>query len=240
MRSGILAGVVTLSVAGFGGLAQANQLLGTFENTVNSSLSTASPFTFSGGVATLNPAPIYSATGATDGASSLRLRLPLSFVFGFTLTEGSDKTALKNAWNANDRLLFDVTIPQINDAAGAPDTDGYVVFLPAVNSDGTGGGFHQSPGNLQIVAGGTGENAYNKGTVTLAWEYRAQGILFPADAPATGPVNFGFTQFNLATNAGGFDAAPVGYFDNFRLVTVPEPTTLAALGSASLLFRRRR
>lgn len=234
--------VAALGVAGLGSVAQANQLLGSFEGSLASALPTGSPFNLAGSTTALNPAAglQYTATGATEGTTSLRLRLPLAFDFGLVLTEGSDKTGLKDAWNANDTLLFDVTVPQINDATGAPDTDGYVVFLGAINSDGTGGGFHQAPANFPLT-NGTGDNAYNKGTVTVAWNYRSQGILFPADAPATGPVNFGFTQLDLALNSGGFDSAPVAFFDNFRFVSAPEPTSIAAIATlGSLIARRRR
>ena len=221
------------------GSAHADQLLGTFEGNMTSSLPSGSSFGLSGPTATLNPAPTYTALGATNGATALRLRIPLNYQFGVVLTEGSDQTALKNAWNSHDRLLFDVTVPQINTANGVPDTDGYVVFQGAINSDGTGGGFKQTPGNFQIVSGGSGDNAYNAGTVTFAWNYRAENILFPADAPST-VAPFGFTQFNFSTNSGNLDTAPFIHLDNFRFVLVPEPMTLGALTLAGALAARRR
>ena len=217
--------------------AQADQLFGTFEGTLASSLPTGTNFNLANATAALNPVPTYSnTTGVTNGAQSINLRAALSFDFGLALTESGGVSGLKNAWNSNDRLLFDVIVPQINTSGGTPDVDGFIVFLPAVNSDGTGGGFRQSPANLQKVGGG-GDNAYNAGQVTFAWNYRAGGILFPADSGGPG----GFTQFNLALNAGGLDSAPRVYLDNFRFALVPEPTTLAALvGVVSLVVRRRR
>lgn len=230
MRIGLIA---LAAVSACATITSANVVIGSFEGSL------ASPFTdatwaLRNNVANLNTGAAatnfgYFSTGATEGTSAMRIRIPGGFTWGLELTQGGGGgNTFRDAWNSHDALLFDVTI-----AGGTPDVNPYQVFLASINSDGTGGGWQQATANLQRVDGG-GENAVNnEQTVTMRWNYRADGKLFPSDTA-------NFAQLNIATNGGNYTGAPYGYFDNFRLVVVPEPASLAALASGGVLVLRRR
>jgi hypothetical protein len=232
MRIGLIA---LAAVATCAAVASADVLLGSFEGSLASPLTDAN-WALRNNVASLNTGAAaanfgYFPLGATEGSSSMRIRVPGGFTWGLELTQGGGGgNTFRDAWNSHDALLFDVTI-----VGGTPTTGAspYEVFLASINSDGTGGGWQQATANLSRVDGG-GENAINnEQTVTMRWNYRADGKLFPSDTS-------GYAQLNIATNGGNFDIAPYGYFDNVRLVVVPEPASLSALAGSVLVRRRRR
>lgn len=227
-------GIIVSAVLACASVASADVLIGGFENTLASPLADAN-WALRNSVSSLNTGAAsanfgYFATGATEGSSAMRVRIPGGFTWGLELTQGGGGgNTFRDAWNSHDAVRFDVTIDGGTPSVGSGP---YQVFLASINSDGTGGGWQQATSNLSIVPGG-GDNAAGAGTVTMQWNYRADGKLFPADTS-------GFTQLNIATNGGNYDIAPFGYFDNVRLVVVPEPASLTVLASAGVMLLRRR
>lgn len=236
MRIGIIALAITAAASAITStVASADVLLGGFEGDLSSPLADTN-WALRNNVATLNTGAAaanfgYFPLGATQGSTSMRIRIPGGFTWGLELTQGGGGgNTFRDAWNSHDALLFDVTIVG---GTPTPAAGPYQVFLASINSDGTGGTWNQAAANLTRTDGG-GENAINnEQTVTMRWNYRAEGKLFPADTND-------FAQLNIATNGGNYDIAPYGHFDNVRLVAIPEPASLSALGALLLVRRRRR
>ncbi len=227
MRIGIIA---LATVATLSSIASADVLLGGFEGSLASPLADAT-WALRNNVNTLNSGAAaanfgYFATGATQGATAMRIRIPGGFTWGLELTQGgAGGDTFRAAWNANDALRFDVTI-----AGGTPGVNPYQVFLASIQGEGQS--WTQAGSNLSAVSG-SGENAVGAGTVTMQWNYRASGALFGSPTGA-------WAQLNIATNGGNYDVAPYGYFDNVRLVTIPEPASLSLLTLGVAMLRRRR
>ena len=165
----------------------------------------------------------YSTYGDTDGDSSA---LEVTET-GYKQDLAYDFAAngLTSAFLANDAITFDLTSPPAG-ASTAGYWQLYQVFLNA-----PGGGFTQIGAapyyNQYYYSGFAGSTAH----ITINYDaYKA-----------TMSANPGYVQMIFALNNGG--GAPNNFFfDNFQLITVPEPASFSILGlsAAALLSRRRR
>lgn len=161
---------------------------------------------------------------ATLGSGSVKI---VQSGWDQNLAFGAD-AATRAAFMANDQLKFDVIFPASAEAGWAQ------IFDVAINSQ--HGGFV----GTSFSADGAGWGAGGGGAITKTYTYDyssgAGATNHKADWIANGAPNW--IEIIFATNSDATHGT--FYIDNVRLVAVPEPTSLAALGLCGMVLRRRR
>jgi hypothetical protein len=189
-------------------------LLGSFEGNLSGPLGTWSYTNGTSGT-------FSSTVGVTEGTQSAAITVVPNFNWAMAL---NGNEPLRDAILANDLIAFDVTI----ETPYTPGVAEYMVFFASLNSEGTG--WQQTAANLRPLGGGS-DNAMGTTKVTFVWDYPQTAM----------NATSAWAQFNLATNFGpASGTVPTMHIDNFRLIPIPEPTSLGALALGGLVALRRR
>ena len=216
MRRSLGFAAAVLSMASLS--ASANLVIGNFEGGV------AEPGwgEWGSGVQPFSSIITISNEAATLGAGSAKIT---QAGYDQNLAFGAD-FATRQAFLAHDKLLFDVIYP-------ATTTGGFAqIFEVAVNSQ--YGGFVGL--NLSGQGVGWGPDGGAAITRTYEYDYSSGSTNHKATWLANGLP--GWVEIIFATNSDSTHG--VFYIDNVRLVAIPEPTSLAGIGVASMLMLRRR
>lgn len=215
LRAAMAVGFAVLAVP-----AGASVVIGNFEGGV----AEAGWGEWSGGVQPFSSIITISNEAATLGSGSAKI---VKAGFDQNLAFGSD-FATRQAFMAHDKLLFDVVYPATTSSGWSQ------IFELAINSQ--YGGFVGV--NFSGDGAGWGPNGGGAIIKTYTYDYSSGtgATNHKADWLANGMP--GWIELIFATNNDGVH--DTFYIDNVRLVAIPEPSGLAAVGAAALLLRRRR
>lgn len=157
-----------------------------------------------------------STTGVTNGSFSMAITdSDTSWAW---VGKSYDATTYA-AWKANPIIKIDL---QDGPSATGHNIDVYF----AMNSDGTGAGWTQTG----IITSWPWLNAGATNAQTLMWD--------TSSIAATAGTNGTWWQLNIMVRTG--QTPQTFYFDNLRLEAIPEPATLALVGTPAVLLLMRR
>lgn len=235
----LLAGIVALVPLSISSIASANFTFANFEDGTFDGFGTATNSGITAGTFS-SPTSAVIDTGPTTDPTNVLDLTATGFNGGLSsgAALGYDFKASGNAaqFLANDEIVFDWIVP-VSSATG-----GYSqLYNIILNAPGPGytnvGGSSGSTSALATVTGTVNQNPPFSGQVnqvTINYDAYKAAILANTSTP-------GYIQLEFQTNDGGGAPADI-LFDNFQLVSLPEPASLSllAFGAIPLLARRRR
>jgi hypothetical protein len=232
-RVAMVAALVPLCLSS---IASANFIFGNFEDGTTDGFGTGTNSGVTAGTFSSPTSAVIDTGPATDPTNVLDLT---ASGFNGGLSSGADlgydfvQQGTGAQFLANDEIVFDWIVPVSSATGGYSQL--YNIILNA-----QGGGFKTVGGS----SGATSPLATVTGTVNQNPSFAGQvnQVTINYDAyKATIASNPGYIQLEFQTNDGGGAPADI-LFDNFQLVSVPEPASigLLACGAIPLLARRRR
>jgi len=231
-----LIGLAVLAPACWSSIAAANLVFGNFEDGTFDGFGTGTNSGVTPGVFSSPTSGAIDTGPATDPTNVLDLT---AAGFNGGLSSGADlaydfvASGNEAAFMANDEITFNWIVPVSSTTGGYSQLYNIILNAPGAGFK-TVGGSGGSTSPLAITTGTVNQNPSYSGQVNL--------VTINYDAyKAAISANPGYTQLEFQTNNGGGAPSDI-LFDNFQLVSVPEPATLSLLvcGAIPLLARRRR
>jgi hypothetical protein len=231
-----LVAAVALAPLCWSSIAAANLVFGSFEDGTFDGFGTATNSGITAGVFSSPTSAVIDTGPATDPTNVLDLTasgfnggLSSGAALGYDFNANGNEAAFM----ANDEIVFDWIVPVSSSTSGYSQLYNIILNAP-------GAGFKTVGGS----SGGTSPLAITTGTVNQNPSFSGQvnQVTINYDAyKAAITANPGYTQLEIQTNDGGGAPADI-LFDNFQLVSVPEPASLTLLfcSAIPLMARRRR
>jgi hypothetical protein len=231
-----VAGLAALVPLCLSSIASANFIFANFEDGTFDGLGTGTNSGVTAGTFSSPTSAVIDTGPSTDPTNVLDLT---ASGFNGGLSSGADlgydfvQQGNAAQFMANDEIVFDWIVP-VSSATG-----GYSqLYNIILNAQGAGfttvGGSSGATSTLATVTGTVNQNPSFAGQVNqVTINYDAYKAKIAA--------NPGYIQLEMQTNDGGGAPADI-LFDNFQLVSVPEPASISliAFGAIPLLARRRR